>query len=62
MIGSDWPVCRLAGSYEQVMAIVPRYAAKLSDDERRAVLGAVCAAFYRLPEHKANPRDKLGSR
>ena len=48
MIGSDWPVCSLAGSYEAVMGIVIDYASRLSEDERDAILGGTCARFYGL--------------
>lgn len=46
MIGSDWPVCTLAGEYEQVMGIVVRYLESFSEDERSAVLGGTCTDFY----------------
>ncbi|MHC4659753.1 MAG: amidohydrolase family protein [Planctomycetota bacterium] len=37
MLGSDWPVCTLAGEYEQVMSIAADYVQKLSPDEQAAV-------------------------
>ena len=46
MIGSDWPVCTLAGEYREVMEIVLRYVDRLSPDERGAILGGTCARFY----------------
>jgi L-fuconolactonase len=46
MIGSDWPVCTLAGPFERVMAIVEDYAAPLPAAE--AVLGGTAARFYGL--------------
>lgn len=48
MIGSDWPVCTLAGSYEDVMGVVLAYADALSADEKGAILGGTCARFYGL--------------
>ena len=48
MMGSDWPVCTLAGSYEEVMAVVMDYLSRLSKDERKAIQGATCARFYGL--------------
>ncbi len=48
MIGSDWPVCTMAGAYPSVMEIVIEYAGRLSPGERDAVLGDTCAAFYGL--------------
>jgi L-fuconolactonase len=49
MIGSDWPVCTLSGTYEDVMQIVMHYVARLSSHEQRMILGESCARFYRLP-------------
>lgn len=46
MIGSDWPVCTLAGDYASVTSIVIDYAERLSVAERDAVLGGTAAAFY----------------
>lgn len=46
MWGSDWPVCRLAGSYEQVYRLVDEYAGRMSADDRAALFGGTCAAFY----------------
>lgn len=48
MIGSDWPVCTLAGSYGAVISIVLDYVNRLSDSERDAVLGGTAAAAYGL--------------
>lgn len=46
MIGSDWPVCTLSGSYEAVMRVVMDYVSTLSLDEYDAILGETCARFY----------------
>ncbi|WP_431824545.1 amidohydrolase family protein [Burkholderia sp. F1] len=47
MFGSDWPVCLLAASYDQVVALVERWAAtRLSEPERRAVWGGTAARCY----------------
>lgn len=48
MIGSDWPVCCLAGSYERVVGVVTDYVARLSADEQDAILGGTASTFYRL--------------
>lgn len=48
MIGSDWPVCTLAGTYGDVMAVVTDYIGFLSPSEREAILGGNAARFYRL--------------
>ncbi len=48
MIGSDWPVCTLAGGYDKAMAIVMNYIQQLPDVEKRRVLGENCMSFYGL--------------
>jgi L-fuconolactonase len=46
MFGSDWPVCLLAGSYAQVLAIVTNYVAPLDPVSRAKVLGENAMRFY----------------
>jgi L-fuconolactonase len=46
MIGSDWPVCKLSGEYEEVMEIVMNYIQRLSKSEQEMILGLNCARFY----------------
>jgi L-fuconolactonase len=55
MIGSDWPVCTVAGSYSRVMDLVKNYIGKRSAAEKDAVLGENAAKFWRLktPENHA---------
>jgi L-fuconolactonase len=55
MIGSDWPVCTVAGSYSLVMDVVKNYIDKHSAEEKNAVLGGNAAKFWRLkmPENQA---------
>jgi L-fuconolactonase len=48
MIGSDWPVCRLAGEYQQIMDIPVRYFNALDPDEKEKVFGLNCADCYEL--------------
>ena len=50
MIGSDWPVCNVAGGYDSTMRIVTCYTAQLPAAQQEAVLGTNCAKVYRLPE------------
>jgi L-fucono-1,5-lactonase len=50
MIGSDWPVCTLAGAYADVIAVVTDFIARLSPDEQDAILGGTAARFYALPQ------------
>ena len=53
MIGSDWPVCLLAGDYGRVMDVVVDYVERLSEDERRGVLGENAARVYIGSVHSA---------
>jgi len=46
MIGSDWPVCLLAGDYDRVVGLAAGFVASLSADERTAILGANATRFY----------------
>lgn len=48
MIGSDWPVCTVAGEYEPVMEVVLRYIEQFSPSEQERILGGNCAEAYRL--------------
>lgn len=52
MIGSDWPVCTLSGSYADVMRIVTDYTQQFSAEARDAVLGGNCARVYGIHETK----------
>jgi L-fuconolactonase len=48
MFGSDWPVCLLAASYDQVWESFHLLLAGLSKTERNAVFGENATEFYRL--------------
>lgn len=48
MIGSDWPVCTVAGAYEDVIGLAAGYLARLSAAEQAAVWGGTAARFYGL--------------
>lgn len=50
MIGSDWPVCLLAGDYAAVMGVVLARVASLASAEREAILGGTAARFYRISD------------
>jgi L-fuconolactonase len=50
MIGSDWPVCQLSGSYAETMNIVIEYLQSFSKSERDGILGENCAYFYGIEE------------
>ncbi len=48
LAGSDWPVCRLAGSYKQVMQVVMDYTRTIPDEERNKILGENAMKAYGL--------------
>lgn len=48
MIGSDWPVCTVAGGYHEVMESYERLLSDLSRDEMQMVTGGTAAEFYGL--------------
>ncbi len=48
MIGSDWPVCRLAGEYETVMGLAMNYFKSFSAAEQEKVFGGNAIRFYNL--------------
>jgi L-fuconolactonase len=48
MIGSDWPVCTVAGTYKEVMEAVMAVLDRRSPAERDAVLGGTAAKFWNL--------------
>lgn len=48
MFGSDWPVCLLAASYDEVMAVVAQALSGASPGERSAVLAGTATRAYRL--------------
>jgi L-fuconolactonase len=48
MFGSDWPVCNVAGGYQQVLSVVKNYTSKLSPDEQVRFWGLNAIEFYKL--------------
>lgn len=52
MIGSDWPVCTLAGEYGRVMAPVVAFAEEQPPEDRDAILGGTAAKFWRLDSRR----------
>lgn len=49
MFGSDWPVCKVAGEYEQVLEIIERFTDRLSRSEKEAIMGNTAVGFYGIP-------------
>lgn len=50
LFGSDWPVCELAGSYQQVLDALLETLGPISADERAAVLGGTASRFYGISQ------------
>jgi len=48
MMGTDWPVCLVAASYAEVVALVTDAVGEYSDDERRQILGDNAKQFWNL--------------
>ena len=48
MFGSDWPVCLLAGSYEQVHGLAADYFKQFSSAVQEKFLGGNAVKFYKL--------------
>jgi len=46
--GSDWPVCLVAGQYEEQLAIVQSYFEKLTSTEKNKIFGGNAVRFYKL--------------
>ena len=48
MIGSDWPVCTLAGNYHEVIGLVKNYLLQLSPGKQEMLLGTNATRAYSL--------------
>lgn len=48
MFGSDWPVCQVAASYEEVVGIVEDYFSAYSQNEQERIFATNAAQFYKL--------------
>ncbi len=48
LFGSDWPVCLVAASYQQVFELVRDYFSKYSKDEQELIFGTNAVRFYNL--------------
>jgi L-fuconolactonase len=51
MVGSNWPVCIVAGAYDAVLDIVLDRVRALSQGEQAQILGGTCTDVYRLGPH-----------
>jgi L-fuconolactonase len=48
MMGSDWPVCTLAGQYDEVLDVVRTAISGRPAEEQDAILGGTAKRFWRL--------------
>lgn len=48
MYGSDWPVCRLAATYGEVLSVMSDYTANLSQHEWQLFWGKNASDFYKI--------------
>ncbi|HJT75393.1 MAG TPA: amidohydrolase family protein [Chitinophaga sp.] len=48
MFGSDWPVCKVAGTYAEVKGIIKDYISRLSETEQAGIMGGNAIRFYGL--------------
>jgi L-fuconolactonase len=55
MFGSDWPVCRLAGSYQSVKELLVDYVHDLPIPEQEKVFGLTATNFYGLKISRHEP-------
>ena len=57
MIGSDWPVCTVAGEYRDVLEVVRTAIAGRPQAERDAVLGGTAQRFWNLSDVSSTERS-----
>ncbi|GMQ24381.1 amidohydrolase family protein [Algoriphagus sp. oki45] len=48
MFGSDWPVCLVAGEYEQVFRVIEEFSSQLSTSEQDRIWGETALEFYQI--------------
>ncbi len=48
MFGSDWPVCTLTATFDEVYDITNLYIGKLSAHEQYLIMGESAALFYNI--------------
>jgi len=48
MFGSDWPVCQLAATYDEVVSVTESLTALLRHDDKVAIFGGTACDWYGL--------------
>jgi L-fuconolactonase len=59
LFGSDWPVCLLGASYEEIMGRLSDVTAGLAPAAREALLGGNAARVYRLEAPSVGGRNLI---
>ncbi|MCF8224334.1 MAG: amidohydrolase family protein [Bacteroidales bacterium] len=54
MTGSDWPVCRLAGEYADIMSVPFHYFASFTEEEKDQVFRSNAIDFYNLKKDQVS--------
>ena len=60
MVGSNWPVCTVAGAYNAVLDIVLDRVRTLFQGEQAQILGGTCTDVYRLGSASLDQAAALG--
>jgi L-fuconolactonase len=50
MFGSDWPVCNVAGKFQQVVEIISNYLKSFTQNEQSQIFGGNAIRFYHIIE------------
>lgn len=48
LIGSDWPVCLVAGKYSEVMKVVLNYISEFDETDKKKIMGVNAAKAYNI--------------
>ena len=57
MIGSDWPVCTLGGSYTEILQIVIDYIQDFPQNEQDRILGENAVDIYKISVNKGTAHE-----
>jgi len=52
MFGSDWPVCLLAASYDQVLESFETLLAGVAENDKRRMFSESAIEFYRIKDEE----------
>ena len=50
LFGSDWPVCLLAATYQDVLLLIEEYTAGFSEQQNKKLFGGNAARIYKITE------------